>query len=167
MLRTLLAALGLISIISSTVIACDLTLDQRFKLRKELCLRTAPGGPETGCLAKALQLAMMDGFARIALADRCKFTDGARELEASQLTVFAIFGGLVACVDPPANTAEIEKRAKMQVSRGLDEAPHGCPPELRAKVARRIPEYITSSRQSEQLLGVIATRIGLTVLPRR
>ncbi len=152
-----IVAFGLGLMAFSPANACTLGFEQATTMRAGFCgVDTAPG-----CTAGVMTSQVADQFKEIALAKRCGY-----QAEADQLLQFyqkttPLVIKLYECVDKPMDNKAVEQSAQQQVDKALGAMPEGCPDDLKAKLAQRLPKLIAVDKQSLEQIQKISAQIGL------
>ncbi len=159
-LISILAA-GVFQVISTGANACTLNEIQKPEMRDGFCRQQVGIATLPGCTSLAMAGQVADQFQQIALARRCGFNAEADRLEKFYQSTTPLVENLYECVDEKINRPDIEQKAKQQVDKNLAILAPGCPDDLKAKMAKRLPKLIAIDEKSFHDLEALAKQIDL------
>lgn len=160
-------AVGLSQLIYSGADACTLNEIQKPEMRDGFCRQQVGIATLPGCTSLVMTGQVADQFEQIALARRCGFNAEADKLEKFYKSTTPLVASLYACVDEPINRSAAEEQAKQQVSKNLAKLAPGCPDDLKAKMAKRLPKLIAIDEKSLYDIEALAKQIDLKADPAK
>ncbi len=154
-------AVGLSQLIYCGANACTLNEIQKPEMRDGFCRQQVGIATLPGCTSLVMTAQVADQFQQIALARRCGFNAEADKLEKFYQSTTPLVENLYECVDEPINRPAAEQEAKQRVDKNLAKLAPGCPDDLKAKMAKRLPKLIAIDEKSFHDLGELAKQIDL------
>ncbi len=160
-------AVGLTQMINCGAHACNLNEIQKPQMRDGFCRQQIGIATLPGCTSLVMTAQVADQFQQIALARRCGFNAEADKLEKFYQSTTPLVENLYECVDETINRPDVEQQAKQQVDKNLAGLAPGCPDDLKAKMAKRLPKLIAVDEKSFLDLKELAKRIDLKPDPAK
>jgi hypothetical protein len=154
-------AVGLFQLIYSAANACTLNEIQKPEVRDGFCRQQIGIATLPGCTSLVMTAQVADQFQQIALARRCGFNAEADKLEKFYNSTTPLVADLYECVDEPIDRSTTEQKAKQEVAKNLATLAPGCPDDLKAKMAKRLPKLIAIDEKSLHDIEAIAKQMDL------
>lgn len=153
---------GLALMSSQANAECTMNEIDKANTRLGIC-RQQPGiATGFGCTSLLMKEQVADQFQQIELARRCGFKAEADKLEKYYGLTTPLIVSLYECVDTSVDRADVESKAKQEVSKALASLPAGCSPELKEKIAKRLPKLIAIDEKSLAQVRALAEQFALT-----
>lgn len=153
--QTTAAVLVAVAVLFSATAAagdCTLTPEQKAELRTRLCNDPKYGtfaGPD--CLERQAAKQSEYSGVQVGAARLCGYQEEADKLERYFLVSLSRMGEKFRCMDLPVDFVEISKKA-FERGRSRVSAYERCPPDIRAKLSRRLPELLRLNEEALRAL---------------
>lgn len=160
-LITILAG-GLALMTSQASAECTMNEIDKANTRLGVC-RQQPGiATGFGCTSLLMKEQVADQFQQIELARRCGFNAEADKLENYYKLTTPLVVSLYECIDTSVDRADVEAKAKEEAAKTLASLSAGCSPELKEKIAKRLPKLIAIDEKSLSQVRALAEQFALT-----